>query len=103
MKVCKSALPISLAVALALSSAGLAQVTPDVPAKRADAIVNLGTKEGAQIVAAQWRYSDAQIVDANHNYAGLDLKPSGPPSKTHDISPKAGAADYNDSAWSVID
>ncbi len=80
-----------------------AQVTSDVPAKREDAIVDLATKEGAQLVQAEWRYSDAQIVDANHNYAGSDLRPSGPSSKTHDMTPKAGAVDFNDSAWNVID
>ena len=93
-----------VATFLILSSVAVwAQVTPDVPAKRADAIVDLGTKEGTRIVSAEWRYSDAQIVDSNHNYAGADLKPSGPPSKTHDISPKAGAAEFDDAAWTVID
>jgi gluconolactonase len=81
----------------------LAQVTSDVPAKRADSIVDLRTAEGAQLVHGEWRYSDAQIVDAAHNYAGSDLKPSGPSSKTHDITPKAGASNFDDSAWAVVD
>src|SRR5206468_4198707 len=90
-------------VALMLGLPGaIAQVTSDVPAKRADAIVDLATKEGARLVSGEWRYSDAQIVDSNHNYAGPDFKPSGPPSKTHDSTPKAGAAEFNDSAWAVI-
>src|SRR5262249_38390816 len=80
-----------------------AQVTSDVPAKRADAIVDLRTNEGARLVNAKWRYSDAAIVDATHRYVGTDLKPSGAESKTHDISPKAGAAEFDDSKWLVID
>ena len=84
-------------------SAARAQVTNDVPAKRADAIVDLTTNAGARLVHATWRYSDAQIVEATHNYAGSDLNPSGPQSKTHDIMPKAGAADFNDSGWTTID
>src|SRR5262245_32756334 len=93
-----------LAIAVVVTSVSVwAQVTSDVPARRADASVNLGTTQGAQIVAAEWRYSDAQIVNAAHNYAGPDLKPTGPPSETHDIRPKAGAAGYDDAAWTVID
>jgi gluconolactonase len=89
--------------ALAASNSVLAQVTSDVPAKRADAIVDLGTREGVRLVGGEWRYSDAQIVDAEHHYAGADLKPSGSPSKTHDITPKAGPAGFDDSQWTVVD
>jgi len=81
----------------------MSQVTSDVPAKRADAIVDLGTREGARLVQGEWRYSDAHIVEADHHYAGPDLKPTGSPSRTHDITPKAGAANFDDSQWTVVD
>jgi gluconolactonase len=88
---------------LLLASSAWAQVTSNAPAKRADAIVDLGTKEGARLIGAEWRFAEARIVDANNNYAGPDLKPSGPAGKTHDIAPKAGAAEFDDSDWAVID
>jgi|SRR5688572_9363223 hypothetical protein len=96
---------VFLAVALLgrASSGAFAQVTSDVPAKRADSVVDLGTREGVRLLSGEWRYSEAQIVDSNHNYAGLDLKPSGPSSKTHDITPKAGGAGFNDSGWTVVE
>jgi gluconolactonase len=50
-----------------------------------------------------WRYSDARIVEVDFNAAGADMKPSGPPIRTHDVEPKAGAAGFDDSAWDVLD
>lgn len=99
-----AALGILTAAALMLTPlVASAQVTSDVPAKRADAIVDLGTNESARLVGAEWRYTDAPVVDSNHSYAGPALKPSGRRSKTHDITPKAGAADFNDSSGTAID
>jgi gluconolactonase len=80
-----------------------AQTTAVAPLHRADAIVDLQTRPGTAIVKGEWRYSDAQIVETTHNYAGPDLKPSGLPGKTHDIAPKAGALEFDDSAWTTID
>ena len=48
-----------------------------------------------RLVNGQWRYSDAAIVDADFKGPGPDLKPSGSPIKTHDVTPKAGAADFD--------
>jgi gluconolactonase len=67
------------------------------------AVVDLRTSEGASLVKAQWRYSDVQIVDVDHHAPGPDLRPSGPPNRTHDISPHAEAADFDDSAWEAIE
>jgi gluconolactonase len=93
----------SLITVLLFATGVLAQVTANVPARRADAVVDLTTPEGARLIGAEWRYSDAQIIDATNNYAGPDLKASGPASKTHDITPRAGAATFDDSAWTIID
>jgi gluconolactonase len=104
MRLGKMTLGIWIVSTLALTSNSfLAQVTADVPVKRADAIVDLGTREGVRLVEGEWRYSDAQIVDADHRYAGPDLKPTGSPSRTHDITPKAGVANFDDSEWEVVD
>jgi gluconolactonase len=82
--------------------AAQAQVTSDVPAVRPDAIVNLASDEGAVLVAAQWRYRDARIVEVGHHAPGPDLRPSGPANRTYDITPHASAIDFNDADWQAI-
>jgi gluconolactonase len=72
------------------------------PLGRPDAIVDLRTAAGARLVHAQWRYSDAQIVRAEGRAVGPDLKPSGAPIETYDVTPKAGAKDFDDSGWAAI-
>jgi gluconolactonase len=87
---------------VALKGTAHAQVTSDAPAVRPDAIVNLASDEGTALVRGQWRYSDATIVDVDHHGPGPDLRPSGPPNRTYDIAPHAGAADFNDAGWEAI-
>src|SRR5437588_3722028 len=94
---------LSLITLFCCAEASSAQVTGDAPAARADAVVNLATSEGAQLVKGQWRYSDARIVEVEHHAPGPDFRASGPPNRTFDITPKAGAADYDDSRWEAID
>jgi gluconolactonase len=79
-----------------------AQVTSDVPGVRPDAIANLASDEGAALVRGQWRYSDAKIVDVDHHAPGPDLRPSGPPNRTYDLVPHAGASEFDDSSWASI-
>jgi len=71
--------------------------------ERPDAVVDLMTVEGVALVRGQWRYSDTKIVEVNHKSPGRDLGPSGPPNRTYDISLHAGAADFDDSAWEVLE
>src|SRR5206468_3459768 len=61
-----------------------AQATLDAPAGRADAIIDLTTVEGVRLVKGQWRFHDAEIVEATNRNPGPDLKPSGAPNRTHD-------------------
>ncbi|MEZ4959749.1 MAG: SMP-30/gluconolactonase/LRE family protein [Saprospiraceae bacterium] len=76
---------------------------------QADAIVDLRTKAGTDLMKTAWRYSDAKIVEAAFQAPGpsksdpLLLYPTGAKIKTHDISPKAGATKFDDSKWSVLD
>ncbi len=70
---------------------------------RPNAVVDLRTPEGVKLVNGQWRYSDTQIVATDFNAPGPDLKPSGKPIKTYDYTPKAGAADFDDSRWEIIE
>jgi gluconolactonase len=93
---------VCLAVAPLISRAAHAQITADAPTVRPDAIVNLATDEGVAMVRGQWRYSDARIVEVEHRSPGPDLRPSGPPNRTFDIAPHAGAEDFNDASWEAI-
>ena len=73
------------------------------PYGRPDSTVDLRTREGAELVKGVWRYSDVKIVEADFRAPGPDLKPSGKPIKTYDYIPHAGAADFDDSKWEVLD
>ncbi len=56
-----------------------------------------------RLVQGQWRYSDVKIVEVDFIGPGPDGKPTGTPVKTYDYRPQAGAADFDDSKWDVID
>jgi gluconolactonase len=93
-----------LALILALAALrGQGQVVQDPPFGRPDAVVDLASRQGVQLVNGQWRYRDVKIVEADSKAVGPDLKPSGAPIKTYDYEPHAGAADFDDSKWEAID
>ncbi len=95
--------PSILLLAGALAALGpvtaRAQVTGDAPYGKPSAILDLRTSAGAELVRGQWRYSDARFVAVEHRAPGPDLRPSGPPNQTQDITPHAGAAEFDDSQW----
>ena len=93
---------LGLVLALAPVRAG-AQSIQDPPVGRPDAVIDLASHEGAQLVKGQWRYHDVNIVEAPSRAVGPDLKPSGAPINTNDYTPHAGAADFDDSHWEAID
>src|SRR5436190_3593520 len=94
---------LALVLAIALLRAD-GQAVQDPPFGRPDAVVDLASHEGVQLVKGQWRYHDVQIVDAESRSVGTDLRPSGSQTiKTYDYSPHAGAADFDDSQWEAID
>ena len=91
---------LTLAAVSALGSSGIrAQVTGDAPYGKPTAIINLGSSEGTALARGQWRYSDAHFIEVEHPAPGTDLRPSGAPNRTNDITPHAGAADFDDAAW----
>jgi gluconolactonase len=94
--------PAAVLAAALLPSLLAAQVTTDVPAVLPAAVVDLRTEAGARVVGATWRYSDARVIEVEHREPGPDLRPSGPPNRTNDIAPHAGAADFDDSGWPVV-
>jgi len=75
----------------------------DPPFGRPDVVIDLATREGAQLVKGQWRYHDVKIEDADSRAPGPDLKPSGASIKTYDYAPHAGVAGFDDSSWETID
>lgn len=94
---------LATAAAIACPTAVAAQITEDAPALRPAAVVDLRTADGVDLVGGAWRYHDAGIIEVDHQAPGQDLRPSGEPIRTHDIEPKAGGFDFDDSAWEVLD
>jgi len=97
---------LASAIAIAVGAPASSFAVPaaeDLLGGRPDAVIDLATREGVRLVKGEWRYSDARIVEANFNAPGPDLRPSGKPIKTTDISPKAGGIDFDDSKWEVLD
>lgn len=95
-----------LAGVLALAAAALGEAGPralNPTDERPDAVVDLGTDEGAALVRGQWRYADARVVETDFRGPGPDLRPSGPPVRTHDVTPHAGARDFDDAGWAAIE
>ena len=93
---------LGLVLSLAAVRTG-AQSIQDPPVGRPDAVVDLASLEGTQLVKGQWRYHDVKIVTADSRAVGPDLKPSGAPIKTYDYTPHAGSANFDDSQWEAID
>src|ERR1700747_3527334 len=93
---------LGLVLLFSLVGAG-AQTTQDPPVGVPDAVIDLASHEGVQLVNGQWRYHDVKIEDADSRAVGPDLKPSGAPIRTYDYAPHAGPANFDDSQWEVID
>ena len=93
----------SLLLLIPASARGQAWAAQEPPYGRPDAIVDLRTRPGVDLVKGQWRYSDVRIIETDFRAPGPDLKPSGNPIKTYDYSPHAGNADFDDSRWEALD
>ncbi|HSA93658.1 MAG TPA: SMP-30/gluconolactonase/LRE family protein [Terriglobales bacterium] len=90
-------------VLLALAGWAHAQTVADAPAGKPLGTIDLATNEGAALVKGTWRYSDTKIIEVDFRGPGPDNQPSGAPVKTYDYTPHAGGADFDDSAWPVIE
>lgn len=88
---------------LFLLTAGQAQTGADLPTGQPEAVIDLATAEGVNLVKGQWRYSDVKIIEVDFKGPGSDGQPTGAPVKTYDYTPHAGGADFDDSGWEAID
>lgn len=91
-----------LALAGPISRAAVAHAPLTARDVRPDAVVDLASAEGVKLVSGSWRYADAQLLPVDSHAVGPDLKPSGAPVRTLDVSPAAGAAGFDDSAWGAV-
>ena len=86
-----------------LAGRALAETNADAPTGKPDAVIDLATKEGVDLVKGQWRYSDTKIIPVDFKAAGPDKQPTGKPIKTYDFTPHAGGVDFDDSKWEMLD
>jgi gluconolactonase len=81
---------------------------PELLPGRPDAVVDLQTYAGAELVRGTWRYADASVVPIEFVAPGGpdDPDPLGPgtvPNRTYDIVPHAEAAEFDDRGWRMLD
>ncbi len=56
-------------VLLFLAGRAFAEANADAPTSKPDAVIDLATKEGVDLVKGQWRYSDTKIIQVDFNAA----------------------------------
>jgi gluconolactonase len=86
----------------AASPAKVAHAPRDVLFGTPDAIVDLRTRDGVELIGGGWQWHDAAVVPAQFRAPGADLKPSGAPVKTLDVTPHAGRPEPDGSAWQAV-
>lgn len=86
-----------------------AQESRELVADLPDVLVDLRTYQGVKMVRTKWKYSDVKIIDDKFRAPGpskndpLLLYPTGKKQSTWNITPEAGAADFDDSKWETLD
>src|ERR1700751_5959828 len=94
---------VVFAVLVFLAGRALAETNADAPNGKPDAVLDLATKEGVDLVKGQGRYSDTKIIQGDFKAAGADKQPTGKSIKTYDFAPHAGGGDFDDSKWEAIE
>ncbi len=100
---------ISIGLMLLHAASGLTQEHRELAIGQPDAVVDLKTTEGSELVFASWRYQNAYLTPAKFRKPGpsqhdpLPLYPTGDEIRTNNIHPQAGATDYDDSDWETLD
>ena len=87
----------------AASLAGAESAADRLAKRKPDAVIDLATRQGVQLVRGEWRYSDTKIVEVDFKSPQADGHPGDIPNRAYDFTPHAGRSDYDDSNWEVID
>jgi gluconolactonase len=77
---------------------GPSGLLPNLP----DAVVDLRTSAGADLLSAHWSFREARIQQTTFRGPGDDLGPTGKPNRTYDIAPRPGLPGFNQSQWEQI-
>ena len=78
---------------------------PELLPGKPDAIVDLQTEAGAELVGATWRTANARVEEIDFVALGSEADPLGPgetPNRTFDVLPHAEATGFDDSDWRVL-
>lgn len=75
----------------------------ELPKSPALHTVDLMTTAGVDTFGAKWRYSDVEITSVDFVDADEQGQPGTTPNRAYDIEPRAGAVDFDDRGWEVID
>jgi gluconolactonase len=88
-----------------ITSAARLPGPPELLPGKPDAIVDLQSEAGVELVDAEWRYSDCTVEEIDFVAVGAPtdpLGPGGPPNRTYDVLPHAEGVDFDDSGWRVL-
>lgn len=91
---CRTAVAAAFAAGMFVTARSIADTAPAyvVPS----AVLDLDSAEAQRLLNAEWRYCDARIIEAAAPGAS---GATGAAAKTHDITPRAGAAEFDDRDW----
>ncbi|MGH8751539.1 MAG: SMP-30/gluconolactonase/LRE family protein, partial [Burkholderiales bacterium] len=70
---------------------------------RPEAVLDLASTDGINMVKGEWRYSDTRIIEVDFKHAGADSQPTGAATRTYDFTPHAGGRYFDDRGWEVIE
>jgi gluconolactonase len=96
------ALLLAALVLFAATVVGAEPLADNLAKRKPEAVIDLATRQGTQLVKGEWRYSDAKIIEIDFKAAGADGQPGSQPNKAYDFTPRAGRADFDDSKWDAI-
>lgn len=95
----RSACLVLLACTPVAAARAQVEIRADV---RPDAIVDLRTQEGVDLVRGEWRHREVAIETVAHREPGPDRKATGAQNRTHAIVPDAGVLDTEPDRWQPI-
>ncbi len=91
-----------------MASPAWGQESVELAIGQADAVVDLRTEAGVELLQAEWRFENAKVVTEDFRAPGpskddpLKLYPTGKEIETYNVEPKAGPKDFDDSQWEVL-